>query len=77
MEASEQRKMKAKQMKEKREQQARAARGSMAHRPAYPTYTPPVQTTMADPMDSYAAEKNRSFKYDAYTSLLWRMLIIL
>ena len=56
--------MKAKQMKEQREMQARAGRNAIPQRPAYPTYQSPMQTTNVDPMDSYAAEKNRSYKYE-------------
>lgn len=64
MEATEQRKLRAKQIEMQRREQSRATRGQMPRTPAYPTYTPPVQAATVDPMDSYAAEKNRSsFKF--------------
>lgn len=61
IEATEQRKLNAKRIEMQRREQARSGR-QMPRQPAYPTYTPPVQTTTIDPMDSYAAEKNRSIK---------------
>lgn len=61
LEASEQRKMKAKQIEMQRREQARSGRGNIPRQPTYPTYTPATQT-ISEPMDSYSAEKNRSFK---------------
>lgn len=44
-----------------RRDQAKVNRTQMPRAPNYPTYTPSVPTTsMAESMDSYAAEKNRS-----------------
>ena len=62
IEATEQRKLNAKRIEMQRREAAKAGRAStqIPRQPAYPTYTPPVQTTTVDPMDSYAAEKNRT-----------------
>lgn len=67
LEASEERKRKAKQLELQRKEMSRAARGSgnmggMARAPSYPTYTPPASTpTMPDTYDSYTAAKNEKF----------------
>lgn len=65
LEASEERKRKAKQLEMQRKEAARAGaygRGQMmAKAPQYPTYTPPPQLAVSDTYDSYAAEKNKSF----------------
>lgn len=61
IEATEQRRQTAKRIEMQRREQARSGR-QMPRQPAYPTYTPPVQAATVDPMDSYAAEKNRSIK---------------
>jgi coatomer subunit delta len=66
LEASEERKRKAKQLELQRKEMSRAARtGSgvgMPRTPTYPTYTPPASTpSMPDTYDSYTAAKNQTF----------------
>ncbi|KAF7187559.1 Coatomer subunit delta [Pseudocercospora fuligena] len=70
LEASEERKRKAKQLEMQRKEMSRAARvgggsggmGGMPRAPSYPTYTPPASTpSMTDSYDSYNAAKNQSF----------------
>ena len=64
LEASEERKRKAKQLDIQRKEQLRAAqygRGLTSKAPQYPTYTPPARPTIPDTYDTYEAEKNRSF----------------
>ncbi|KAF2485757.1 hypothetical protein BDY17DRAFT_294189 [Neohortaea acidophila] len=65
LEASEERKRKAKQLEMQRKEMSRAARansslgGGMPRQSNFPTYTQPVTTpTMPDTYDSYAAAKN-------------------
>lgn len=63
LEASEERKRKAKQLEMQRKEAARSgaySRGVPA-KPQYPTYTPPAQPTTTDTYDSYQAEKNKTF----------------
>lgn len=62
LEATEERKRKAKQLEMQRKEVARNARGMGSIRtPTYQTYTPPVQTTtIPDTYDSYNAEKKMS-----------------
>ncbi|KAI6779564.1 uncharacterized protein J7T54_002832 [Emericellopsis cladophorae] len=59
LEATEERKRKAKQLEMQRKESARTGRGSMPRTPVYPTYTPPSQSTSN--VDSYEAEKNKTF----------------
>lgn len=64
LEASEERKRKAKQLEMQRKEAARSAaygRGVAPKMPQYSTYTPPAQPTVTDTYDSYQAEKNKSF----------------
>lgn len=65
LEASEERKRKAKQLEMQRKEAARAGaygRGVAPKMPQYPTYTPPPQPTVSDTSyDSYQAEKNKTF----------------
>ncbi|KAK5091040.1 coatomer subunit delta [Lithohypha guttulata] len=64
LEASEERKRKAKQLEMQRKEAARSAaygRGVAPKMPQYPTYTPPPQPTVTDSYDSYQAEKNKTF----------------
>ncbi|RYP77703.1 hypothetical protein DL770_007049 [Monosporascus sp. CRB-9-2] len=61
LEATEERKRKAKQLELQRKESARSGRG-MPRTPVYPTYTPPTRPTPADTYDSYEAEKNRATK---------------
>jgi coatomer subunit delta len=63
LEATEERKRKAKQLELQRKESARNARAGIPNRnPVYPTYTPPTIPTRpaADTYDSYEAEKNKS-----------------
>ncbi|KPM46300.1 Coatomer subunit delta [Neonectria ditissima] len=63
LEATEERKRKAKQLEMQRKDAARSGGrpGGMPRTPTYPTYTPPSRTSAADTYDSYEAEKNKSF----------------
>lgn len=62
LEASEERKRKAKQLEMQRKEMARSGRGAAPRAPNYPTYTPPpTQPAMPDTYDSYTAEKNKTF----------------
>lgn len=62
LEASEERKRKAKQLEMQRKEMSRSGRGGMPRAPTYPTYTPPTpQPSMPDTYDSYNAEKNKTF----------------
>ncbi|KAH8653358.1 hypothetical protein BX600DRAFT_75969 [Xylariales sp. PMI_506] len=60
LEATEERKRKAKQLEMQRKESARAGRGGMPRTPVYPTYTPPARSTPTDTYDSYEAEKNKT-----------------
>ncbi|KLU87607.1 coatomer subunit delta [Magnaporthiopsis poae ATCC 64411] len=61
LEATEERKRKAKQLEMQRKESARTGRGGGAPRtPVYPTYTPPSRPTVTDTYDTYEAEKNKS-----------------
>jgi len=64
LEASEERKRKAKQLEMQRKEMARSGRpGGMPRTPNYPTYTPPTpQPATPDTYDSYNAEKNKTFQ---------------
>ena len=59
MEATEDRKRKAKQLELQRKEMSRSGRGNMPRPPTYPTYTPPPRTTNVGSYDSYEAEKNK------------------
>ncbi|KAI9709104.1 MAG: hypothetical protein M1820_003550 [Bogoriella megaspora] len=62
LEASEERKRKARQLEMQRKEMARSGRSSIqARTPTYPTYTPPPQPAVQDSYDSYNAEKNKTF----------------
>ena len=63
LEATEERKRKAKQLELQRKEMARSGRGVAPRAPSYPTYTPPSRPVGIDTYDSYEAEKNKSFKY--------------
>ncbi|KAI9802112.1 MAG: hypothetical protein M1833_002033 [Piccolia ochrophora] len=65
LEASEERKRKAKQLELQRKEMSRNARGAVPRQPSYPTYTPPARQTVPDTYDSYEAEKNRASKFAA------------
>src|ERR1700721_3045738 len=63
LEASEERKRRAKQLEMQRKEMSRSGRGGAAPRtPSYPTYTPSVPATAPDTYDTYAAEKNKTSK---------------
>lgn len=64
LEASEERKRKAKQLEMQRKEAARSAaygRGITPKVPQYPTYTPPARPSVPDTYDSYEAEKNKTY----------------
>ena len=64
LEASEERKRKAKQLEMQRKEAARSAaygRGMPPKMPQYPTYTPPARPTVTDTYNAYEAEKNKTF----------------
>ncbi|KAL8657993.1 MAG: hypothetical protein Q9226_001377 [Calogaya cf. arnoldii] len=65
LEATEDRKRKAKHIELQRKEMARSGRGAVPRAPSYPTYTPPPRTSVTDPYDTYEAEKNKSFKTSA------------
>ncbi|KAK3302345.1 uncharacterized protein B0T15DRAFT_302189 [Chaetomium strumarium] len=62
LEATEERKRKAKQLEMQRKESGRSGRsGGMGGRPpVYPTYTPPVRPAITETYDTYEAEKNKS-----------------
>ncbi|KAL7627098.1 coatomer subunit delta [Parahypoxylon ruwenzoriense] len=62
LEATEERKRKAKQLEMQRKESARTGRPGAPRTPVYPTYTPPTRPTPTDTYDSYEAEKNKSHK---------------
>jgi hypothetical protein len=62
LEATEERKRKAKQLEMQRKEVARSGRNAPPRAPNYPTYTPPARPTTTDTYDSYEAEKNKSYK---------------
>ncbi|KAH9906465.1 hypothetical protein F4778DRAFT_651011 [Xylariomycetidae sp. FL2044] len=62
LEATEERKRKAKQLELQRKESARSGRPGAPRTPVYPTYTPPTRPTPVDTYDSYEAEKNKSHK---------------
>ncbi|KAB5570610.1 hypothetical protein GE09DRAFT_1104005 [Coniochaeta sp. 2T2.1] len=61
LEATEERKRKAKQLEMQRKESARSGRaGGVPRTPVYPTYTPPSRPAATETYDSYEAEKNKS-----------------
>ncbi|RDW60008.1 coatomer subunit delta [Coleophoma crateriformis] len=64
LEATEERKRKAKQLEMQRKDVSRSGRNA-PRTPVYPTYTPPSRPAVTDTYDSYEAEKNKSFKASA------------
>ncbi|KAI1213346.1 uncharacterized protein F4807DRAFT_410666 [Annulohypoxylon truncatum] len=62
LEATEERKRKAKQLELQRKESARIGRPGAPRTPVYPTYTPPTRPTPVDTYDTYEAEKNKSHK---------------
>ncbi|KAI9865545.1 MAG: hypothetical protein M1824_002285 [Vezdaea acicularis] len=65
LEASEERKRRAKQLEMQRKEMARSGRGTVPRTPTYPTYTPPVRSSVPETYDAYEAEKSKSFKTTA------------
>ncbi|KAK2070113.1 hypothetical protein P8C59_004641 [Phyllachora maydis] len=63
LEATEERKRKAKQLELQRKEAARSGRQGMPRPPQYPTYTP-TRPVVTESYDSYEAEKNKS-KFNA------------
>ncbi|KAF7560004.1 hypothetical protein G7046_g4141 [Stylonectria norvegica] len=62
LEATEERKRKAKQIDMQRKETARSGRAGGAPRtPVYPTYTAPSRPSAPDTYDTYEAEKNKSY----------------
>ncbi|KAJ5970349.1 AP complex mu/sigma subunit [Penicillium vulpinum] len=62
LEATEERKRKAKQLEMQRKEAARSGgRAAAARTPSYPVYTPPARPSVPDTYDSYEAEKKQSF----------------
>jgi len=61
LEATEERKRKAKQLEMQRKESARSGRGNVPRTPVYPSYTPPARSSVPDATSSYEAEKNKSY----------------
>ncbi|CAI7584667.1 unnamed protein product [Penicillium pancosmium] len=61
LEASEERKRKAKQLEMQRKEAARTGRAAAPRAPNYPVYTPPTRPAVPDTYDSYEAEKKKTF----------------
>ncbi|RFU31041.1 hypothetical protein B7463_g5334, partial [Scytalidium lignicola] len=65
LEATEERKRKAKQLEMQRKEASRGGRPPVPRTPVYPTYTPPARSATTDTYDSYEAEKQKAFKASA------------
>lgn len=65
LEATEERKRKAKQLEMQRKEVSRTGRNAPPRAPNYPTYTPAARTPTTETYDSYEAEKNKSYKATA------------
>ncbi|KAG9233605.1 hypothetical protein BJ875DRAFT_463746 [Amylocarpus encephaloides] len=65
LEATEERKRKAKQLEMQRKEVSRSGRSAVPRTPVYPTYTPPARSAVTETYDSYEAEKNKSYKASA------------
>ncbi|KAF7117377.1 hypothetical protein CNMCM5793_006279 [Aspergillus hiratsukae] len=61
LEASEERKRKAKQLEMQRKEAARSGRSMAPRTPSYPVYTPPSRPAVPETYDTYEAEKKKSF----------------
>lgn len=61
LEASEERKRKAKQLELQRKEAARTNRGIPSRPPSYPIYTPPTRPAVTETIDTYEAEKKKTF----------------
>lgn len=62
LEATEERKRKAKQLELQRKEMSRGGRGAIPRAPSYPTYQAPQRAPAQSSYDSYEAEKNKSSK---------------
>ncbi|KAK3333188.1 hypothetical protein B0T19DRAFT_417384 [Cercophora scortea] len=60
LEATEERKRKAKQLEMQRKESGRSGRGAPPRTPVYPTYTAPVRPAITESYDTYEAEKNKA-----------------
>lgn len=60
LEATEERKRKAKQLELQRKDTARRGISSAPRTPVYPTYNAPAQNTATETYDSYEAEKKKA-----------------
>ncbi|CAG8956812.1 hypothetical protein HYFRA_00011201 [Hymenoscyphus fraxineus] len=65
LEATEERKRKAKQLEMQRKEVSRSGRNAVPRTPVYPTYTAPAKSNVPDTYDSYEAEKNKSYSKSA------------
>ncbi|XP_044718092.1 clathrin adaptor complex small chain domain-containing protein [Hirsutella rhossiliensis] len=61
LEATEERKRKAKQLEMQRKESARSGRGALSRTPVYPSYQPPSRPSASDGYDTYEAEKNKTY----------------
>ncbi|KAI1916406.1 coatomer subunit delta [Ophidiomyces ophidiicola] len=61
LEASEERKRKAKQLEMQRREAARWSKGAAVRPPSYPVYNQPARPSIPDTIDSYEAEKKKTF----------------
>jgi len=72
LEASEERKRKAKQLEMQRKEAARTGRVAAPRTPSYPVYTPPSRPSVPDTYDTYEAEKKKTFAKWVF-SVVWNM----
>ena len=75
LEATEERKRKAKQLEMQRKELSRSNRASMPKAPSYSTYTPPPRAPSQSTYDSYEAEKNRTYKFVVQLSLFFMLTL--
>ncbi|PGH26531.1 hypothetical protein AJ80_01845 [Polytolypa hystricis UAMH7299] len=61
LEATEERKRKAKQLELQRKEAARSGRGMTPRTPTYPVYTQPARPSVPETYDTYEAEKKKTF----------------
>ncbi|RKF57549.1 Coatomer subunit delta [Golovinomyces cichoracearum] len=61
LEATEERKRKAKQLEMQRKEASRTGRSAAPRAPVYPSYTPTTRSVVTDSYDSYEAEKQKSY----------------
>jgi hypothetical protein len=61
LEASEERKRKAKQLEMQRKEAARSGRSMAPRTTSYPVYTPPSRPAVPETYDTYEAEKKKTF----------------